>query len=656
MQVVAWTSLGRYIDSLERDGELLRITREVDVELEAGTIADLLVKTGGPAVIFEKPRLPDGTISDIPLAMNIFGSHSRTMKALGAKGKDEIGNRLVSLMKPDIGAYLKAPWKGIPLLRDALALPPMVVRRAASQQIVDLEPDVTRLPIPKCWPMDGGRYITLPLVITRDPKTQEHNMGMYRGQVHGPREIGLHWQVHKHGADHAAGHPDGKMPVAICIGGPPELIFSAIAPLPDNLDEYMFAGFLGRKRLRITKAKTQNLLIPAEADIVIEGWTDPNETKIEGPFGDHYGFYSLPGNYPVLHVTAITHRRNAVLPATIVGQPPMEDGYLGEAVGAQLTPVVRFQHRDLRSLYLPLETGFHNLAIVSAKQRYPRQGRKTALGLLGAGQMMLMKTVMVIDEDEDPHDLEVFLDALNNRVNPSEDIIVIEGLPGDSLDPVNPFENVQSKILVDATSIPANDPRNGEKSPLGSPVMRSPEWRVAGTGAPGVPDGFDQLVVKEGIAIQARLLRSSMLVVTVEIEGGPSPREGMEDPHEELALLQREKVRKVAETIWDMQGAQDLRWLFITDNDLGLHDSGAKRRLLWQLFARFDVDRGLLWDKDRGRVAWDATAPIPSADGPIPARRWPAVTLHDPEILKRVSKHAEEDGLLEWEWPSNILM
>ena len=171
-----------------------------------------------------------------------------------------------------------------------------------------------------------------------------------------------------------------------------------------------------------------------------------------------------------------------------------------------------------------------------------------------------------------------------------------------------------------------------------------------------MPDGFDRLVVKEGIAIQARLLRKSMLVVTVEIEGGPDPREGMEDANEQLALLQREKVRKVAEMIWGMKDAQNLRWLFITDNDLDLHDSGAKRRLLWQLFARFDVDRGLLWDKDRERIAWDATAPIPSSDGPIPARRWPAVTLHDPEILERVSKHAEEDGLLEWEWPPNILM
>ena len=188
--------------------------------------------------------------------------------------------------------------KGIPLLRDALALPPRIVRRAPCHQIVDLDPDVTKLPIPKCWPKDGGRYITLPLVVTRDPVSREHNMGMYRGQVHSEKEIGLHWQIHKHGADHASMHPNGMMPVAICIGGPPELIFSAISPLPDNLEEYMFAGFLGRKRLKLTRARTQDLLVPAEADIVIEGWTDPNETKIEGPFGDHYGFYSLPGNYP----------------------------------------------------------------------------------------------------------------------------------------------------------------------------------------------------------------------------------------------------------------------------------------------------------------------------------------------------------------------
>ncbi len=653
---VAWKNLGRYIDSIERDGEVLRISRPVDVELEAGAIADLLVKTGGPAVIFENPRLPDGSKSDIPLAMNLFGSHSRTMKALGANGTNEIGDRLVSLMKPDIGGYMKAPWRGLPLLRDALALPPKMVWSAASQQIVDLEPDVTRLPIPKCWPLDGGRYITLPLVVTKDPITEEHNLGMYRGQVHSGREIGLHWQIHKHGADHAASHAGSKMPVAICIGGPPELIFSAISPLPDNLEEYMFAGFLGKRRLGLTRAKTQDLLVPAEADIIIEGWTDPSEKRREGPFGDHYGFYSLPGDYPVMHVTAITRRRNAILPATIVGQPPMEDGYLGEAIGAQFTPVLRFQHRDVRSVYLPLETGFHNLAIISSRQRYPRQARKTAMGLFGAGQMMLLKSIMLIDENEDPHDLEVFLDALNDRVDPSEDILKIEGLPGDSLDPANPYENVQSKILVDATTLPKTDPRHGGKIPLGTQEIETPDWRRGKSEPPGVSPEFVDLVKGSNAIKQAMLLRNSMLVVTIDVDGGPTPREGMMDPDEIKASLQRESIDETIHTIWGLEGSENLRWLFITDDDLRLDSPGAKRRLLWQLFARFDVDRGLKWDASRNRVAWDATAPIPSKESEIPARHWPAVTLHDPNILKRIKEHAEEDGLGGRDWPENLLM
>ena len=219
---MAWVNSTRWIAHLEAKGELLRIKEPVDVELEAGAIADRLVKTNGPAVIFEKPRLPNGEISEIPLAMNLFGSHDRTLRALGAAHATEVGDRLVALMKPDIGGIVKKPWTGLPLARDAISMPPKKVRKGSCQR-VRMETDVTKLPIPKTWPMDGGRYITLPLVVTKDPKTQEHNLGMYRGQVFGPKEVGLHWQIHKHGADHAAAWPDGKMPVAICIGGPPEL-------------------------------------------------------------------------------------------------------------------------------------------------------------------------------------------------------------------------------------------------------------------------------------------------------------------------------------------------------------------------------------------------------------------------------------------------
>ena len=313
-------------------------------------------------------------------------------------------------------------------------------------QRVKMDLDLTKLPIPKTWPMDGGHFVTLPLVVTKNPENGEHNLGMYRAQVFSETEIGLHWQIHKHAADHASAMGEKqKMPVAICMGGPPELIFSAISPLPDNLSEYQFAGILGRRSLRITKALTQDIMVPAEADIVIEGYCIPGETRLEGPFGDHFGFYSLTGQYPVMHVTAITRRKDAVLPATIVGLPPMEDGYLGEAIGRQFSPVLQFQHRDVKSVHLPLETGFHNLAIVASKQRYPRQARKTALGLLGAGQMMFLKSIIVIDPDQDPKDLEALLDALNDKVEIAEDIITLSGMVADSLDAASPFENVQDK-------------------------------------------------------------------------------------------------------------------------------------------------------------------------------------------------------------------
>ena len=424
--IVAWRTSKRWLEHLEDRKEVLRIKRPVDVQFEAGAIADLLVKNDGPAVVFEQPRLPDGTISDIPLAMNLFGNQDRTMRALGATHETEIGDRMVAMMKPDIGLYMRKPWKALPLLRDALAMPPKKKRKGNSQR-VRLPTDLTRLPIPTTWPKDGGPFVTLPLVVTKNPKNGEHNLGMYRAQVFGPKEIGLHWQIHKHGAEHAeAAKASGKevrMPVAICMGGPPELIFSAISPLPDNLSEYQFAGILGRKSLPITKALTQDLMVPAEADIVIEGYCIPGETRLEGPFGDHFGFYSLTGQYPVMHVTAITCRKDAVLAATIVGLPPMEDGHLGEAIGRQFSPVLNFQHRDVNSVHLPMETGFHNLAIVASKQRYPRQGRKTAIGLLGAGQMMFLKTMIAVDPDQNPKDLEQLLDALNDKVDIKTDVI-----------------------------------------------------------------------------------------------------------------------------------------------------------------------------------------------------------------------------------------
>ena len=632
---------------LESRGEMLKISRPVDVEYEAGAIADLLVKNNGPAVLFEQPRLADGTISKIPLVMNIFGSNDRTLRALGASHETEVGDRMVAMMKPDIGAYMRAPWKALPLVRDALAMPPRRKLRGSCQR-VRLDNDLTKLPIPKTWPMDGGAFVTLPLVVTKDPKSGEHNLGMYRAQVFSETEIGLHWQIHKHGADHAAAIGEAqKMPVAICMGGPPELIFSAIAPLPDNLSEYQFAGILGSRSLRITKALTQDLMVPAEADIVIEGYCIPGETKLEGPFGDHFGFYSLTGQYPVMHVTAITARKDAVLPATIVGLPPMEDGYLGEAIGRQFSPVLQFQHRDVRSVHLPLETGFHNLAIVAAKQRYPRQARKTALGLLGAGQMMFLKVIITVDPDQSPKDLEALLDALNDKVEIANDVIVLEGMVADSLDASSPYENVHDKLIIDATTIPERDPRSDNEPLEGSFKQATPKWRQGLAES----DSFAEIESVKKIAevTDARMLRNNMLVVTTNIEGSPSPKTGSETFNDEAEAARIARISQLKNSIWQLDSKKCLRWLFITNDDMDLNCKKARRRLLWQLTSRFDVGRGLFFDEERQRLCWDATTPIPSETHGV--RRWPAITLHSEETLEKVAAHPE---LAKYEWPVHL--
>jgi len=608
---MGWRRLGRYLRSLEDKGDLIRVKHPVDCYLEAGCIADKLVKNGGPAVIFEQPRLKDGTISKFPLAMNLYGTRRRTNQALRVGMPSEIGERLTDLMKPDIGAFAKRPWKAWPLAKKALSLPPKRVRKGACQQVRMVNPDVTKLPIPTTWPMDAGPFITLPLVVTKDPSSDEYNLGMYRGQVFGPKEVGLHWQMHKHGAEHAEAN-DGKMPVAICLGGPPEVMFSAIAPLPDNLEEYMFTGLLAKERLRITKCLTQDLWVPAEADVVIEGYTIPGETRKEGPFGDHFGHYSLEGEFPVLHVTAITHRKDAMVPMTIVGKPPMEDGYLGEAISDAFLPVLRFQHRDVCDVFLPLETGFHNLAIVSSKQRYPAQARKTALGLWGAGQMMFLKTIVATGPEHEVKNLDALLDVLDQNVSIPADLVVLDGMVADQLAHAAPYEGVHSKLLIDAST-------HREQS--------APEISL---------DGISGIT-------QHRWIRPSMLVVTTRIEGGPSESENTEVIDEEGGRKQRGQISQLMNSIWQLEKSENLRWLFITDDSVNLEADDAMRILLWQLFCRFEVSRDLHYSPDGGRICWDATAPIPSKGGKMPVRRWPAVCLHDADIQQKVDEWYERE-------------
>jgi 3-polyprenyl-4-hydroxybenzoate decarboxylase len=307
----------------------------------------------------------------------------------------------------------------------------------------------------------------------------------------------------------------------------------------------------------------------------------------------------------------------------------MEDGYLGEAVGDAFLPVLQFQHRDVVDVFLPLETGFHNLLIAASKQRFPRQARKTALGLLGAGQMMFLKTVVAVDADHPVKDLDAFLDALNSKVEPSVDIIVLPGMVADQLAHAAPWENIHDKLLIDATTAAESDPLYGRTLPHG----------------PG--DEMLTEVAALPLVRQARMLRPSILVVTTEIEGGPQADSNMEDVDEIAAAAQRSMISQLIESIWQLEKSKNLRWLFITDDELEINSPGARRKLLWQLFCRFEVSRDLHFDENHARIAWDATAPIPSHEGEYPTRRWPATTIHDPIVEARIESMAVEEG---WPW------
>jgi 4-hydroxy-3-polyprenylbenzoate decarboxylase len=452
-------SLREFITALERAGELVRVTRPVSVQLEIAEVADRCMKSagGGPALLFEQPLLADGTTSEIPVGINLFGSMRRMGMALGVDDLDEIGRRIEELIKLKVPEGWREKLAMLPKVAEIAKYPPRTVSgKPACQQVVQRgdEIDLGRLPITTCWPDDGGPYITLPQVVTRDPKTGVRNVGMYRVQVLERDLLAMHWQRHKVGAAHwrdmaARGE---KMAVAIALGGDPPSIYSASAPLPPNIDEYIFAGFLRRKPVGLSKAVTSDLLVPAEADIVIEGVIDPAEPLVlEGPFGDHTGFYSLADDYPAVHVTAVTMRRDPVYPATIVGRPPMEDFYLGHATERIFLPLLRLTVPEIVDYHMPAAGIFHNLVFVSIDKQYPGQAWKVMNALWGMGLMSLAKVVVVLDRDVNVRDPEEAWWVALNHIDPERDIRFTMG-PIDVLDHASRAFTYGSKMGIDATT------------------------------------------------------------------------------------------------------------------------------------------------------------------------------------------------------------
>ena len=484
---MAFKDLRDWIAALERAGELKRVRTEVDPILEVTEIADRAAKSrapkpGGPALLFENLKGHSGS----KLLINQFGSEKRMQMALGVDSLDEIVGRIRELLNMKSPEGLLGKLKMLPTLAEMGKFFPKIVPTGPCKEVIKKNTfSLLDFPILKCWPKDGGRFITLPCVITRDPRTGKRNVGMYRMQIYDERTTGMHWQRQKVAAEHyrerlrmgaaagagegnrsraveimarssggsmlaEGGQPAGKMEVAVAIGTEPALTFSAIVPAPPEVEEFIIAGFLRQQPVELVKCETVNLEVPATAEIVLEGYVHLDELRSEGPFGDHTGFYTLEDEYPVFHVTCITHRNDPIYATTIVGKPPMEDAWMGKAVERIFLPLMKLTLPEIVDVNLPVEGVFHNLMIVSIRKSYPGQARKVMHGIWSLGQAMFTKCIVVVDEDVNVHNIaEVTLKVFNN-IDPERDIQFTLG-PIDSLDHASRLPNYGSKMGIDAT-------------------------------------------------------------------------------------------------------------------------------------------------------------------------------------------------------------
>ena len=447
---MAYSDLRQFIEALEKNGELKRVSAEVDPILEITEVADRAVKSGGPALLFEKPKG-----YDIPVLINAFAGMRKMELALEVDSVESIAARIAEYLEMKTPQGMLGKLKMLPKLAEMGSFFPREVKTGPVKEIIRKDDfSLFDYPVLKCWPQDGGRFITLPLVFSRNPVTGKRNAGVYRLQIFDERTTAMHWQTHKQGAEHyrraLAEGKEARMEVAVAIGSDPATMFSGILPLPPDLDEMLFAGFLRSKPVELVKCETVDLEVPANAEIVLEGYVTLGELRTEGPFGDHTGFYSLEDEFPVFHVTCVTQRKDPIYATTIVGPPPMEDYYMGKTIERVFLPLMRLQLPEVVDMCMPAEGIFHNLMIVSMRKSYPLHARKVMSAIWGLGQAMFTKCIVVVDHDVNVQDLgEVTWKALNN-IDPQRDIQFVMG-PVDQLDHSSRLPNYGSKMGIDAT-------------------------------------------------------------------------------------------------------------------------------------------------------------------------------------------------------------
>ncbi len=470
---MAFRDLREFIGLLESRGQLRRVSTPVSRDLEITEITDRVSKgpeTGNVALLFENV---EGF--EMPVLINAFGSRERMAWALGVEHLDQLTDNLQKVISPDIPESLLGKLKRVGEFLDVAKAPPRTVSQAPCQEVVEREnASLASLPILQCWPEDGGRYITLPAVITRDPVTGRRNVGMYRLQVYDDRTLGMHWQTHKGGREHqdeGLKRGEKRLEVAIALGGDPAVTYGSSAPLPQGIDEMLLAGWLRGRGVDMIKCVSVDLEVPAQSEIVLEGYVDLDERRMEGPFGDHTGYYSLADLYPVFHLTALTRRRQAIYPATVVGRPPMEDYWLGKATERLFLPLMRLMIPEIVDVNMPAEGVFHNLVIVSIRKRFPGQVQRVMHGLWGLGLMMLAKNIVVVDEEVNVHDLSEVAWRAANNIDPARDVVMAQG-PVDDLDHASLRPAYGGKMGIDAT---AKGPLDGFEREWPDEIVMSPE-------------------------------------------------------------------------------------------------------------------------------------------------------------------------------------
>jgi len=608
----SYENLQDFVAALDRAGELQRIQAPVSRHLEITHITDLACKSpgGGKALLFEKV-----IDSEFPVLTNAYGSDRRICMALGVPDLETLADRLRRFIQLEPPKTVRDAFRLLPMGLDILKFLPRKVKSAPCQEIIRIggDIDLDRIPVLKCWPLDGGPFVTLPVVITRSLETGRRNAGMYRLQVFDRRTTGMHWHIHKDGSHYFQEYRKAgrRMPVAVAVGTDPATTYAATAPLPRGIDEMMLSGFIRRRPVPMVRCVTVDLEVPAEAEFILEGYVDPHELRVEGPFGDHTGYYSLVGDYPVFHLTAVTHRRNPVYAATIVGRPPMEDCYLAKATERIFLPLMNAVLPEVKDFWLPWEGVFHNLSVIAIAKEYPGHARRIMSAVWGQGQMSFCKAVVLVDDTVDLGCPETVLKEVLDRIDLHQDITVTEGVL-DVLDHSAPEPLFGGKLGVDATR-----------------RMEGESERSYVETASGIPSSSE---IREALRSVSESLtdhhvppletRNRVLLVNFRKTGGISAQ------HFRERLLEQRVLKPFS-------------ILLLCDEAVDLKDYSL---VIWKACNNVDPKRDMLLRE--GRVVIDAARKGPE-DGHY--REWPEDIVMDSQIVERVRKRARELGIDQWE-------